>query len=79
MHLFFLIAVISGDFPGGPVVKTQSFTAADLGSIPGQGTKIPQTLWCRKKKKNSCHMCLFVFYLDYKMNVLKRKNSLPKT
>ena len=31
-----------GDFPGGPVVKTPPSNAGDSGSIPGQGTKIPQ-------------------------------------
>ena len=30
-----------GDFPGGPVVKNLPYNAGDLGSIPGQGTKIP--------------------------------------
>ena len=29
------------DFSGGPVVKNPSYIAEDLGSIPGQGTKIP--------------------------------------
>ena len=31
------------DFPGGPVVKNSSCNVGDLGSIPGQGTKILQT------------------------------------
>ena len=26
-------------------------TAGGVGSIPGQGTKIPNGLWCAKKKK----------------------------
>ena len=30
-----------GDFPGGPVVKNPSCNAGDMGSVPGQGTKIP--------------------------------------
>ena len=30
-----------GDFPGGPVVKNPPYNAGDAGSIPGQGTKIP--------------------------------------
>ena len=30
-----------GDFPGGPVVKNPPSNARDVGSIPGQGTKIP--------------------------------------
>ena len=29
------------DFPGGPVVKNPPSNAGDVGSIPGQGTKIP--------------------------------------
>ena len=29
------------DFPGGPVVKDPPSKAGDVGSIPGQGTKIP--------------------------------------
>ena len=28
------------EFPGSPVVKNPSCNAADMGSIPGQGTKI---------------------------------------
>ena len=31
----------AGDFPGGPVVKNLPSNAADVGSIPGWGTKIP--------------------------------------
>ena len=31
------------DFPGGPVVKNPPSNAGDMSSIPGQGTKIPQT------------------------------------
>ena len=30
------------DFPGGPVVKNPPCNGGDVGSIPGQGTKIPQ-------------------------------------
>ena len=29
------------NFPGGPVVKNPPSNAGDVGSIPGQGTKIP--------------------------------------
>ena len=32
---------LRGDFPGGPVVKNPPSNAGDVGSIPGQGTKIP--------------------------------------
>ena len=44
-----------GDFPGSPVVKTlqgmQSSNAGDAGSIPGQGTMIPQADGMAKIKK----------------------------
>ena len=32
-----------GGFPGGPVVKNLPSNSGDVGSIPGQGTKIPHT------------------------------------
>ena len=38
---FWLKKSVSGDFPGGPVVKNPPYNAGDTGSIPGQGTKIP--------------------------------------
>ena len=37
------------DFLGSPVVKTPHFQCRDaggVGSIPGQGTKIPHAAWC---------------------------------
>ena len=43
--------------PYGPAVKTPSFQCRDVGSIPGQGTKIPHATWGAKKlkkKKKSC-------------------------
>ena len=39
------------DFPGGPVVTTPLFNAGGVGSIPGQGTKIPHAMQCGQKKK----------------------------
>ena len=33
-----------GDFPGSPVVKTSPSNAGGVGSIPGQGAKIPHAL-----------------------------------
>ena len=33
-----------GDFPGGPVVKNPPSNAGDVGSIPGQGIKIPHAV-----------------------------------
>ena len=34
----------TGEFLGGPVVKNPPFSARDVGSIPGQGTKIPYAM-----------------------------------
>ena len=38
------------DFPGGPVIKTSPSNSEGVGSIPGQGAKIPHSSWPRKKK-----------------------------
>ena len=38
------------EFPGSPVVRTLRFHCCGLGSIPGQGTKIPQAVQCSQKK-----------------------------
>ena len=48
------------DFPGGPLVKNLPSKARDVSSIPGQGTKIPQTMGrlspCTKtKERPECH------------------------
>ena len=37
------IEIKSGDIPGGPIVKNLPSNSKDMGSIPGQGTKIPHT------------------------------------
>jgi len=44
----------TGDFSGGPVVKTPCFHSRGMGLIPGQGTKIPHTVQHGQtlKKKN---------------------------
>ena len=39
------------EFPGCPVVWTQNFHCHDPGSIPGWGTKAPQTVGCGQKEK----------------------------
>ena len=43
----------TGDFLGGPVVKTLRSHCRGKGSIPGQGTKIPHAARCGQKKKKS--------------------------
>ena len=40
------------DFPGGPVVKNPPCNIWDMGSILGQGTKIPHVAQFSQKKKN---------------------------
>ena len=47
------------DFPSGPVVKTLSFDAGGMGSIPGQGTKISQAM-PHDKTHTHMHICLSI-------------------
>ena len=35
--------ILFWDFPGGPVVKNLHCNSGGVGSIPGQGTKVPHT------------------------------------
>ena len=39
------------DFLGGPMVKTLLPLQGAMGSIPGQGSKIPHAAWGRQKIK----------------------------
>ena len=40
---------------GGPMVRTQPFHCQGLGSVPGQGTKIQQAIWCGQNNKKQTH------------------------
>ena len=40
-------------FPGSPVVRIGHFHCCGPGSIPDQGTKIPQGVHCGQKKKKN--------------------------
>ena len=40
------------NFPDGPVVKTLCFQGRGVGSVPGQGTKIPHAIRCRLARRN---------------------------
>ena len=42
LNKFSKLLKVLGNFPGGPVVKNPPSNAGNAGSIPGQGTKIPQ-------------------------------------
>ena len=46
--------------PYGPAVKTPSFQRRDVGSIPGQGTKIPHATWGAKKLKKKNHVLVLM-------------------
>ena len=39
--IYFVQSMRAGNFSGGPVVKTLPSNARGVGSIPGQGAKIP--------------------------------------
>ena len=43
-----LFKMVSRDFHGGPVVKILCFNAGNVGSVPGQGAKIPHALQAKK-------------------------------
>ena len=45
------------EFPGSPVVRAQHFHYQGPDSIPDQGTKIPQSMWCNQKKRK--WQCLY--------------------
>ena len=50
--------MISWDFPGSPVVKTLPYNAEGVGSIPGQGVKIPHASEPKNqniKQKQNCN------------------------
>ena len=42
---------IAGDFPYSPVVRNLPSNAGDMGSIPGQETKIPHATECGQLKR----------------------------
>ena len=48
----------NGDFPGGPVVKTLLSSAGGMGSIPGQGAKIPHASRLKTKTKHKAEAIL---------------------
>ena len=63
------------EFPSGSVVRTQRFHCQGLGSIPGQGTKIPQAEWCDQKeaaKQNKETKAVHVHWLAIHLHVWER-------
>jgi len=52
--LFLILKICYREFPDDPRVKTLGFLGRVPGSIPGQGAKIPQSLWYGKIKRMCC-------------------------
>ena len=69
------IEIPNRDFWGGAVVKTLPSNADGVGSIPGQGAKIPHASWPRNqniKQKWYCNK----FNKDFKNGPLKKKRNI---
>ena len=45
------------ELPSGPVIRSQSSHCPVLGSFSGQGTKIPQAAWLKKKTYTKISLC----------------------
>ena len=69
------------DLPGGPVVKTLPFNAGSVGSISGQGVKIPHALGSKKpniKQKQfvtNSIKTLKMVHIKKKKKLLKKKEE----
>ena len=46
-----------GDFPVNLVVKSSPSNAEGMGSIQGQGAKIPHTLWPKNQNRKQKQYC----------------------
>ena len=68
------------DFPGGPVAKTQPFSAGDVGSIPGQGTVIPhavEQLSPQAMTTEPAHLRAYVPQLEKPLQQRMRPSAAP--
>ena len=70
MYSMVTIKILPWGFPGGAVVRIWCFTAGGLGSIPAQGTKIPQAAWCSQKTKKQ-----LILYIDLVSSTFNHKLS----
>ena len=66
------------DLPGGPVVKTSPSNAESIGSMPGQGAKIPHASGPKNQNINQKQYCN-KFNKDFKngphQKLLKKKKK----
>ena len=64
--------------PGGSVVKTSPSSSGGVGSVPGQGTKIPRASWPKYQSIKQKHC--YKFNKDFKkgphLKNLKKKKVL---
>ena len=60
------------EFPGGPVVRTPCFHCYDLGSIPGQGTQIPQAKGC-----SQIYIHIYIVHLGHSQYINNTVSSFP--
>ena len=65
----------TGDFSGGPVVKTPCFHSRGMGLIPGQGTKIPHTVQHGQTLKKKIFFNSFKNSFKMTLNNKKDKNN----
>ena len=64
------------DFPGGPVVKTSPSNAGGVGSIPGQGAKIPHASGLKSENiQNKSNIVTNSMRTRKKMVHIKKKKS----
>ena len=63
------------DFPGSPIVKPSSPSSAEgVGSIPGQGTKIPCASWPQNQNIKQ-KQCYNKFNKDFRNDPHKKKKK----
>ena len=63
-----------GNFPGGPVVKTSPSNAEGMGSIPGQGAKIPYASQPKNQNINNRSSTVTSSIKTLKLVHIKTKN-----
>ena len=66
------------DFPGGPVVKISPSNTGGVGSIPGQGAKIPRASWPKSKNRKQKQYCN-KFSKDLKKKKYSIKQMAPRS
>ena len=66
---------ISGESPGGPVVRNPPSSGGDSGSIPGWGTKIPHAAGQLSPHASAKSLCAVTRTWSSQINKLKKKKN----